>query len=115
MAIVFFRTLIIYITLSVFMRILGKRQFGELELSELVVALLIADLAALPLQDIGIPLLNGLLSIVILFCLELVVTGITLRSVPAAGGHMREAQPARGKRGRSSSPRWRKTASPSTS
>jgi uncharacterized membrane protein YcaP (DUF421 family) len=63
------------------MRILGKRQFGELELSELVVALLVADLAALPLQDIGIPLLNGLLSIVTLFCLELVVTGVTLRSI----------------------------------
>jgi uncharacterized membrane protein YcaP (DUF421 family) len=62
------------------MRILGKRQLGELELSELVVALLIANLATLPLQDIGIPLLNGLLSIIILFCCELIVAGITLKS-----------------------------------
>lgn len=62
------------------MRILGKRQLGELELTELVVALLIANLATLPLQDIGIPLLNGLLSIIILFCCELIVAGITVKS-----------------------------------
>jgi uncharacterized membrane protein YcaP (DUF421 family) len=80
LAIVFFRTLIIYITLSVFMCLLGKRQLGELELTELIVALLIANLATLPLQDIGIPLLNGLLSIIILFCCELIVAGLTLKS-----------------------------------
>ena len=67
MAIVFFRTLIIFSTLLLLMRILGKRQMGELELSELVVSVLIADLAAMPLQDIGIPLLNGLVPIVVFF------------------------------------------------
>ena len=53
------------------MRLLGKRQLGELELSELVVSVLVADLASLPLQDVGIPLVNGLMSILTLFCLEL--------------------------------------------
>lgn len=81
MAIVFFRTLIIFSTLLLSMRILGKRQMGELELSELVVSVLIADLAAMPLQDIGIPLINGIVPIVILFACELIISGLTMRSV----------------------------------
>lgn len=81
MAIVFFRTLIIFSTLLLLMRILGKRQMGELEPSELVVSVLIADLASMPLQDIGIPLLNGLVPIVILFSCELIISGLTMRSV----------------------------------
>ncbi|MCM1149286.1 MAG: DUF421 domain-containing protein [Butyricicoccus sp.] len=81
MAIVFFRTLIIFSTLLLLMRLLGKRQMGELEPSELVVSVLIADLASMPLQDIGIPLLNGLVPIVILFSCELVIAGLTMHSV----------------------------------
>ena len=81
MAIIFFRTLIIFSTLLLLMRILGKRQMGELEPSELVVSVLIADLASMPLQDIGIPLLNGLVPIVILFACELIIAGLTMRSV----------------------------------
>lgn len=81
MAIVFFRTLIIFSTLLLLMRILGKRQMGELEPSELVVSVLIADLASMPLQDIGIPLLNGLVPILILFSCELIISGLTMRSV----------------------------------
>ena len=50
-----------YFSLLVFLRLLGKRQLGEMELSEFIVASLIADLAANPLQDIGMPLLNGLI------------------------------------------------------
>ena len=75
-----FRTIIIFTVLLLCMRILGKRQLGELELSELVVSVLVADLASLPLQDIGIPLMNGLVSILTLFCLELILSGVTLRS-----------------------------------
>ena len=81
MAIVFFRTLIIFSALLLLMRILGKRQMGELELSELVVSVLIADLAAMPLQDIGIPLINGIVPIAILFACELIISGLTMRSV----------------------------------
>ena len=79
MAIVLVRTVIIFSVLLLGMRLLGKRQLGELELSELVVSVLIADLASLPLQDIGIPLLNGLVSIVTLICLELILSGLTIR------------------------------------
>ena len=79
MAIVWIRTVIVFAVLLGGMRLLGKRQLGELELSELVVSVLMADLASLPLQDIGIPLLNGLVSILTLVCLELLVSGLTLR------------------------------------
>ena len=63
------------------MRLLGKRQLGEMELSEFVLAALIADLAAHPLQDIGIPLINGLVPILTLFCCEVLISGATLKSV----------------------------------
>ena len=81
MAIIFVRTLILYFTLLLFLRLLGKRQLGEMELSEFLVASLIADLASNPLQDIGIPLLNGLVPVVTLFCCELLISSVMLRSI----------------------------------
>jgi len=82
MAVIFVRTLIIYFTLLACMRMMGKRQLGELELNELVVAVLISDMAAIPLQDIGIPLLNGLLPVVTLFCCEYLISGAIMHSIP---------------------------------
>ena len=79
--IIFIRTLIVYTALLVFLRLLGKRQLGEMELSEFIVASLIADLASNPLQDIGMPLLNSLIPIVTLFCCELMISALTLRSI----------------------------------
>ena len=81
MAIVLVRTLIIYFSLLLAMRLLGKRQLGEMELSEFVVAALIADLAAHPLQDMGIPLINGLVPILVLFCCEVIIAGLSLKSI----------------------------------
>ena len=81
MAIVFIRTLIVYAALLLTMRLLGKRQLGEMELSEFVVAALIADLAAHPLQDIGIPMMNGLIPILTLFCCEVLIAGISLKHI----------------------------------
>ena len=81
MAIVFVRTLIIYFALVLIMRILGKRQLGEMELSEFVVAALIADLASHPLQDIGIPMINGLVPIVTLFCCEVLISGVAMKNI----------------------------------
>lgn len=83
MAIIFIRTLILYFLILISMRIMGKRQLGELELSEFIVAALVADLAATPLQDIGVPLINGVVPILTLFCLEIIIAGISLRSVKA--------------------------------
>ena len=79
MAIIIIRTLVEYFALVISMRLMGKRQLSELELPELAIAVLIADLAAHPLQDIGIPLMNGLLPIVVLSCCELIISGAALR------------------------------------
>lgn len=81
MAIVLIRTLIVYLSLLITMRLLGKRQMGEMELSELVLASLIADLAAHPLQDIGIPLINGLVPVLTLFCCEVMITALSIKSL----------------------------------
>lgn len=81
MAIIFIRTVILYFAILISMRVMGKRQLGELEISEFIVAALIADLAATPLQDIGIPLLNGILPILIMLCLEIIIAGLNMNSV----------------------------------
>lgn len=81
MAIIIIRTLIVYFALLLTMRLLGKRQLGEMELSEFVLAALIADLAAHPLQDIGIPMINGLLPILVLYCCEVIIAWGSLKSV----------------------------------
>lgn len=81
MAIIIIRTLIVYFALLLTMRLLGKRQLGEMELSEFVLAALIADLAAHPLQDIGIPLMNGLLPIIVLFCCEVLIAWWSIKSI----------------------------------
>lgn len=63
------------------MRLLGKRQLGEMELSELVVAVLVADIAVNPLQDTDMPLIYGLVPLLVLFCCEIIISGITLKSI----------------------------------
>lgn len=80
MLIVLIRTLIVFFVLLAAMRLMGKRQLGELEINELVIAILIANFAAHPLQDIAIPLMNGLLPIIILLCCELIISGLVLKS-----------------------------------
>ena len=67
----FVRTIILYFLIVVGMRLMGKRQIGELEPSELVLTMMISDLAAVPMQDFGIPLLSGLLPILTLLALSL--------------------------------------------
>lgn len=79
MAITALRTVIIYIVIIAALRLAGKRQLGELQPGELVVALLIADLASVPMQDVGIPLLNGLVPIAVLVALELILSALMLK------------------------------------
>lgn len=80
MAIVILRTVIVFVCITGAMRLMGKRQLGELELSELVVAVLISDIAAHPLQDIGIPLFNGIIPIFVLLCCEIFISYFSLKS-----------------------------------
>ena len=77
----FFRTIILYFLLMVGLRLMGKRQIGELEPSELVLTLIISDLAAVPMQDFGIPLVNGVFPIVTLLCLSMLLSFFSLKSI----------------------------------
>ena len=75
------RTVILYLLIILGIRLMGKRQVGELEPSELVLDLIIADLAAVPMQHFGIPLLAGVLPILTLLCLTMILSVLTMRSV----------------------------------
>jgi uncharacterized membrane protein YcaP (DUF421 family) len=79
-AIAIIRTLILYLAIIVSMRVMGKRQLGELEPAEFVVAVLISDLAAHPLQDIGTPLIYGLIPVLTLLCCEVLISFAALKS-----------------------------------
>ena len=73
------RTVILYFLLMAAVRLMGKRQLGELQPSELVVTLLLSDLAAVPMQENGLPLLNGVMPILILVSLELILSALMLK------------------------------------
>ena len=77
----FVRTIILYFFIMAGMRLMGKRQIGEREPSELVLTMMISDLAAVPMQDFGIPLLFGLVPILTLLALSLLLSQISLRSI----------------------------------
>lgn len=81
MVIAFVRTIILYLLIIAGVRLMGKRQVGELEPSELVLALLIADLAAVPMQDFGIPLLTGIIPILTLLCITMIISVLSMKSV----------------------------------
>ena len=77
----FCRTVILYFLLMVGLRLMGKRQIGELEPSELVLTLIISDLASVPMQDFGIPLVHGVFPIVTLLCLSMLLSFFSLKSI----------------------------------
>ena len=79
MFIVLIRTIVLYLLIIVGIRLLGKRQVGELEPSELVLALIIADLASVPMQDNGIPLSAGVIPIVTLLAVATILSLLTVR------------------------------------
>lgn len=81
MFIVFLRVLIIYVTVLIFLRLMGKRQIGEMQPYEVVITLIIADLATLPMSDTNIPLLNGLLPLAILVLIHYILTLLTRKSI----------------------------------
>ena len=68
------RTLIIYLSLILVMRLMGKRQIGELEISDLVTTFLISEIASLPITDIKIPLSHAIVPIIILLALEVAIS-----------------------------------------
>ena len=83
MLISFIRTMILYTILIVVIRLMGKRQLGEMEPMEFVVTMLLANLAAVPMQETGIPLLSGLIPILVVLSMELLLSVLVYHSVGA--------------------------------
>ena len=77
----FIRTVILYILIMAGLRLMGKRQIGQLEPSELVLTMMLSDLATVPMQDFGIPLLAGVIPILTLLSLSMLMSQLSLRSL----------------------------------
>jgi uncharacterized membrane protein YcaP (DUF421 family) len=81
----FIRTLVLYIVVIIVMRIMGKRQIGQLQPFELAVAIMISELAAVPMQNTGIPLINGIIPILTLLLAQISISFLALKSTKARG------------------------------
>ena len=77
----YIRTIVLYLVLIFVIRLMGKRQIGQMEPAEFVVTMLVANLAAIPMQDGAIPLYSGVVPIVTVLGVELVLSALSLRSV----------------------------------
>ena len=111
----FVRTILLYFIIMLGLRLMGKRQIGELEPTELVLTMLISDLAAVPMQDFGIPLLNGVVPIVTLLVAVDAALVWLYALHPAAAARVRQPDHAHQGRSASASRHARRTASRSTS
>ncbi len=81
MIISYVRTIVLYLVLIGVVRMMGKRQIGQMEPSEFVVTMLVANLASIPMQDGGIPLYSGFVPIVTVLGLELVLSALSMKSM----------------------------------
>ena len=77
----YIRTIILYLVLIGVIRLMGKRQIGQMEPAEFVVTMLVANLAAIPMQDGGIPLFSGLVPILTVLAVELVLSSASMRNI----------------------------------
>ena len=77
----FIRTVILYILVLVIMRMMGKREIGQLQPFELAIAIMIADLASIPMANIGIPIFSGIIPILALLMMHLIISNINLKSI----------------------------------
>ena len=75
------RTFILFIIIVIALRIMGKRQIGQLQPAELVVTILLSEMAATPMQDNDIPMLNTVIAILVLVSLEIIMSLISLKSI----------------------------------
>lgn len=74
------RALILYVLIIICMRIMGKRQLGELQPTELVITILLSEIAAIPMQDNALPLGNSIVAVLLLVALEIFNSVIVLKS-----------------------------------
>ena len=81
MVLSYIRTVILYLILIAVIRMMGKRQIGQMEASEFVVTMLVANLAAIPMQDGAIPLYSGLVPILTVLAVELVLSSLSMKNI----------------------------------
>ena len=81
MIITLIRTIVLYILVLVVMRLMGKREIGQLQPFELAISIMIADLASIPMTDVGIPITNGIIPILGLLVMHLVISIINIKSM----------------------------------
>lgn len=81
MLITVIRTAVVYFFVTLAIRLMGKRQIGDMQPNELVITLLISEIAAIPLQDSSQPVLNGVVAIFILVILEIIISVLTMKSL----------------------------------
>lgn len=81
MLIIFLRSIVLYIIVLIVMRLMGKREIGQLQPFELAIAIMIADLAAVPMAETGIPISNGIIPILGLLVMHLIISFLNLKSM----------------------------------
>lgn len=77
----FVRVIIIYLLVLIVMRLMGKREIGQMQPFELVIAIMIADLASVPMSDTGIPITNGIVPIFALLLIQLIISLVNMKSL----------------------------------
>ncbi len=83
MLVTFFRAILLYIIVLIVMRLMGKREIGQLQPFELAISIMIADLASIPMTDTGVPISNGIIPILGLLVMHLVISVVNLKSIKA--------------------------------
>ncbi len=83
MLITFFRAIILYIIVLIVMRLMGKREIGQLQPFELAISIMIADLASIPMTETGIPIFNGIIPILGLLVMHLLISVINIKNLKA--------------------------------
>lgn len=81
MLVTFVRAIILYIIVLIVMRLMGKREIGQLQPYELAISIMIADLASVPMTELGIPITNGIIPILGLLVMHLVISIINMKSL----------------------------------
>ena len=81
MASIFFRTAIIFLLLSISMKVMGKREIGELEVGELITTLLLSEICSIPIDDADIPLMNAVIPVIFIVSLEVLLSATKNKSM----------------------------------
>ena len=81
MLVTFVRAIILYIIVLIVMRLMGKREIGQLQPYELAISIMIADLASVPMTELGIPITNGIIPILGLLVMHLLISIINMKSL----------------------------------